>query len=127
MGIKTIEDGKRAYEKLESLFQGHSTLAGLHLAHNCVQVKNLVATVSLGFALDLDSLSSNLEGANYDPTEFSGFIVKMNGSASATLYGNGKIIFTGVDTVKEMSEFVHILCEKVLSLSGANIAENEHT
>lgn len=127
MGIKSVEDGTRAFLKLEDLFQGHPTLDGLHIEGE-PQVQNVLATSSLGFSLDLDDLSSHFEGANYDPTEFPGLIVKMNGSATATLYGSGKIIFMGVDSVERMREFVNNLLEKVRSLStGANIVESEQT
>jgi len=107
------------------LFQGHHNLDGLHLKEE-PQLKNVVAKISTGFALELDFLSSHFEGANYDPSEFPGMIVRMNGAATATLYGSGKIMFTGADSVERMREFVNNLWEKVRSLStGANIEGNE--
>jgi len=76
------------------------------------------ATVKTDLSYDLDYLSTQFEVTNYDPTIFPGLFVKMNGSATATLFASGNINFTGVDTVERMREFVNETVEKVRSLSA---------
>lgn len=78
--------------------------------------------------VDLVHVGMDIICSNYDPEAFAGLIVKMNGSATAILYGSGKIVFTGVDSVERMRKFVNLVWEKVRSLSeGANIAGIEQS
>ncbi|MHA1390561.1 MAG: hypothetical protein ACTSR9_19265 [Candidatus Thorarchaeota archaeon] len=125
IGARSYAEGKRAFHRLVALFADRHGLERLQLKGR-PQVKNVFAKMSLGIPLDLDVLSSHFEGSNYDPTEFPGLMVRLNGSAIATLYGTGNAIITGVDSVERMREFVNSLWDKVHSLStGANIVGSE--
>ncbi|TFH03860.1 MAG: hypothetical protein E4H14_15920 [Candidatus Thorarchaeota archaeon] len=76
--------------------------------------------------LDLESLCSQFEIANYDPVEYAGLIVRLDGSVTATLFASGTIMFTGVKSEEQMREFVSIVWEKIRTLStGANIVGTE--
>ena len=125
MGVKSVAEGQKAIQVVVDTLNKHHHFGSIMIRMK-PQLTNVVAVIDADSPLDLDLLTQKFEVVNYDPVAFAGLIVKMNGSATAILYGSGKIVFTGVDSVERMREFVNLVWQKVRSFSeGANIARIE--
>jgi len=50
--------------------------------------------------------------------------VKQNGTATALLFGSGKVVFTGVDSEEKMQELVTSVWKRVVACSeGVNVVQ----
>jgi len=70
-------------------------------------VRNIVATSDAGYTIPIDTISSKIPGAVYDPESFPALIMKGLGSCSFLVFASGKIVISGAKSVKEanMSSF----------------------
>ncbi|MGP8109308.1 MAG: TATA-box-binding protein, partial [Thermoplasmata archaeon] len=61
-----------------------------------IRIENVVASTSLGDALDLQSIALGLDGAEYEPEQFPGLIYRLKQPKTAILlFRSGKVVCTG--------------------------------
>jgi len=82
-----------------------------------VKIQNIVASGSVGFALNLNILAMKLHNIEYEPEQFPGLVYKLdldskkNGKFRATflLFSNGKIVCTGTKSEEQVHEALELL------------------
>ncbi len=66
------------------------------IKHPKFKLENVVASISLGVELDLESISARLEKTEYEPEQFPGLILRLDTPSSAVLvFRSGKMVCTG--------------------------------
>ncbi|SFK66582.1 TATA binding protein of transcription factor TFIID [Halogranum rubrum] len=75
-----------------------------------LSVENVVASTAIGQELDLESLSMDLEGSDYNPDTFPGLIYRTTQpKATNLIFRSGKIVCTGGKSVPEVTEALEIV------------------
>lgn len=70
-----------------------------------ITVQNIVASGSIGMALNLNVLGIQLPNTEYEPEQFPGLVHKLKGTnATFLLFSNGKIVCTGTKTEEQVHE-----------------------
>ncbi len=68
-----------------------------------LEIQNVVASTAVGQELDLESLSMDLVGADYDPDNFPGLVYRTQEPKAASLiFRSGKIVCTGASSVDDV-------------------------
>ena len=80
-----------------------------------VKIQNIVASGSVGMALNLNELATKLQNVEYEPEQFPGLVYKLqvsktNPQATFLLFSNGKIVCTGTKSEKD----VHLALDKLI-------------
>ena len=82
-----------------------------------ITVQNIVASGSIGMALNLNFLGLKLPNTEYEPEQFPGLVHKLRGTrATFLLFSNGKIVCTGTRTEEEVHEATDKLIENLKKL-----------
>jgi len=77
------------------------------IKHPKFNLENVVASVSLGVELDLESISAHLERTEYEPEQFPGLILRLDKPSSAVLvFRSGKMVCTGARSPEAIYEAV---------------------
>jgi transcription initiation factor TFIID TATA-box-binding protein len=72
-----------------------------------IKIENIVASVSLGIRIPLETLVENLEGTEYEPEQFPGLVYRVKDPKAATLiFSSGKIVCTGARSVEDVKKVV---------------------
>jgi len=67
-----------------------------------ITVQNMVASGSIGMALNLNSLAMKLPNTEYEPEQFPGLVYKLiEAKATFLLFSNGKVVCTGTKSEAE--------------------------
>ncbi|MGV8086643.1 MAG: TATA-box-binding protein [Candidatus Woesearchaeota archaeon] len=67
-----------------------------------ITVQNMVASGSIGMALNLNSLAMKLPNTEYEPEQFPGLVYKLiEAKATFLLFSNGKVVCTGTKSEEE--------------------------
>lgn len=83
-----------------------------------VKVQNMVASGSVGGALDLNEIIFKFENTEYEPEQFPGLVYHLpNSHITFLIFGTGKVVITGGKSEGEMKKAVHVLREQ---LEGIN-------
>ena len=76
-----------------------------------INIQNIVASGSVGFDLNLNTLAMKLENTEYEPEQFPGLVYKLpQAKATFLLFSNGKIVCTGTKSEDE----VYLALEKLI-------------
>lgn len=68
-----------------------------------IEIQNVVGSTSIGQDLNLDALSDDLEGTEFNPERFPGLIHRIEDpEAAALIFNSGKIVCTGADSVSSV-------------------------
>ncbi len=79
-----------------------------------ITVQNIVASGSIGMALNLNVLGLKLPNTEYEPEQFPGLVHKLKGTnATFLLFSNGKIVCTGTKTEQEVNDATDMLIERL--------------
>jgi len=79
--------------------------------------QNVVVSASIHRPLPLVRLAAQLEGAEYNPEQFPGLILKITEpKASALLFSSGKVICTGTKSIAEAKRAIDAIIVKVEAL-----------
>lgn len=82
-----------------------------------IKVQNIVASGSIGMALNLNFLGLKLPNTEYEPEQFPGLVHKLKGTrATFLLFSNGKIVCTGCRTEEKVHEATDKLIENLEKL-----------
>jgi transcription initiation factor TFIID TATA-box-binding protein len=80
-------------------------------------IENVVASTGIGQELDLESVSTDLAGAEYDPDQFPGLVYRtQNPKAAALIFRSGKIVCTGANSTDDVHESLRIVFDKLRDL-----------
>ena len=70
-----------------------------------ITVQNMVASGSIGMALNLNSLAMKLPNTEYEPEQFPGLVYKLiEAKATFLLFSNGKVVCTGTKSEEEAKQ-----------------------
>ncbi len=79
-----------------------------------IKIQNIVASGSVGMALNLNTLAMKLENTEYEPEQFPGLVYKLpEANATFLLFSNGKIVCTGTKSEEEVHKAVEKLVENL--------------
>lgn len=82
-----------------------------------LKIENIVASAKVTDKLDLPSISSQLEGAEYNKKRFPGVVLRMQDPKIAALvFGSGKVVLTGAKSVDSLGKGLEILTTKLRNL-----------
>ncbi len=85
------------------------------------RIENVVATVTLGVELDLESLAEKFPAAEYNPEQFPGLILRLQRpKVSALIFRTGKMVCTGAKSEEELKRAVKVIV-KTLSAHGVKV------
>jgi transcription initiation factor TFIID TATA-box-binding protein len=89
-----------------------------------LEIQNVVASTAIGQELDLQSVTLDLKGADFDPDQFPGLIYReLDSHATALIFRSGKIVCTGAESIQDVHKAIEIVFEKLSNL-GIEIMEN---
>jgi transcription initiation factor TFIID TATA-box-binding protein len=87
-----------------------------------IDIVNVVATTTLGCALDIRSIIEYVPEAEFNPRHFSGVILRLqNPKAVVLVFGSGKIISTGAKSLEQSMLVVECVLD-VLRRCGIMVA-----
>ncbi len=70
-----------------------------------IKIQNIVASGTVGMALNLNILAMKLSNTEYEPEQFPGLVYKLpEAKATFLLFSNGKIVCTGTKSEKEVHD-----------------------
>ena len=83
-----------------------------------IKVTNVVSTVDLGLALNLDEIALYVDNVEYEPEQFPGLVYRpydwpYDSRPSILVFGNGKLVVAGVREVSEARLLVEGLVESL--------------
>jgi transcription initiation factor TFIID TATA-box-binding protein len=75
-----------------------------------IRIENVVASTTLGAALDLQRIALGLDGAEYEPAQFPGLIYRLKDPKTAVLlFHSGKAVCTGGKSWKQVDETIRLV------------------
>lgn len=76
-----------------------------------IKIQNVVASGTVGFDLNLNTLAMKLDNTEYEPEQFPGLVYKLpEAKATFLLFSNGKVVCTGTKS----EDAVHKALEKLI-------------
>ena len=79
-----------------------------------IKIQNIVASGSVGMALNLNTLAMKLENTEYEPEQFPGLVYKLKeAKATFLLFTNGKVVCTGTKSEEEVHKALDKLIENL--------------
>ena len=83
-----------------------------------IEIQNMVASGSVGMALNLNTLAMKLDNTEYEPEQFPGLVYKLGGKsgyekATFLLFSNGKIVCTGTKSEPEVRQALDKLIDNL--------------
>jgi transcription initiation factor TFIID TATA-box-binding protein len=79
-----------------------------------IHIQNIVASGSVGMALNLNTLAMKLENTEYEPEQFPGLVYKLaEAKATFLLFSNGKVVCTGTKSEEEVHQALDKLIENL--------------
>jgi transcription initiation factor TFIID TATA-box-binding protein len=106
-GARTIEDAEKSIQKIiESL----KKIKVIIKIKPVLIIQNMVASGALGYDLNLNKLAVTLKNVEYEPEQFPGLVYKIKKpKTSFLLFGNGKIVVTGIKSQEDLKESLIVL------------------
>jgi transcription initiation factor TFIID TATA-box-binding protein len=79
-----------------------------------IRIENVVVSTSLGDTLDLPLIARDLDGAEYEPTEFPGLIYRLKEPKTAILlFHSGKVVCTGGKSRRQAEESIRLVSDQI--------------
>jgi len=125
---KVVCTGARTIEKVhESIKKIIKSLEKINIKIKIkpeIKIVNIVASGSVGMALNLNDLAAQLQNVEYEPEQFPGLVYKLqksknNPQATFLLFSNGKIVCTGTRSEEEVHSALDKLIENLKKARGA--------
>ena len=125
---KIVCTGARTIEKVqESIKKIIKSLEKINIKIKIkpeIKIQNIVASGSVGMALNLNELATQLQNVEYEPEQFPGLVYKLdqtktNPKATFLLFSNGKIVCTGTKSEEEVHSALDKLIENLKKAKGA--------
>jgi transcription initiation factor TFIID TATA-box-binding protein len=77
------------------------------------KIQNIVATLDIGSRIDLKEIVTEVPKITFEPNQFPGAILRMNGGPVCLLFASGKIVITGSKSEDDIRKAVSNV-EKIL-------------
>ncbi|HYM39216.1 MAG TPA: TATA-box-binding protein [Thermoplasmata archaeon] len=88
------------------------------------QIENVVASTSLGEALDLPAIARALGEAKYEPEHFPGLIYRLRDpKATILLFRTGKVICTGAKSLEQVKRVIDLVAKRIETI-GIPVTKN---
>ncbi len=82
-----------------------------------VKVENVVASAVLGRKIDLEFISANLSGAEYEPEQFPGLVFRLKEpKVTSLMFRNGKIICAGAKSAEDVETAVERIVRELRTI-----------
>ena len=89
-----------------------------------IEIENVVASTAIGQELDLEKVTLDMEGADYDPEQFPGLVYRTEEPKTAALiFRSGKIVCTGAKSPEDVDKGLKIVFGKLRDL-GIEVDES---
>ncbi|HYT00505.1 MAG TPA: TATA-box-binding protein [Thermoplasmata archaeon] len=89
-----------------------------------IQIENVVASTSLGDALDLPAIALALGGAEYEPEQFPGLIYRLKEPKTAILlFRSGKVVCTGAKSPEHVKIAIDLVAKQI-EAAGIPVKKN---
>ena len=86
-----------------------------------ITVQNIVASGSIDYNLNLNTLALQLENTEYEPEQFPGLVYKLNDpTATFLLFSNGKLVCTGTKNKQQLEESMIQLNKNIKAAVNSN-------
>ena len=83
-----------------------------------ITIENVVASTGIGRELDLEAVTMDLEGLEFDPEKFPGAVYRTNDpKAALLLFRSGRIVCTGAKSTDDMRRAVEMVFDELRDLS----------
>lgn len=106
-GARNIEDAERS---IQNIMESLKKIKVYIKIKPILNVQNMVASGALGYDLNLNKLAVSLKNVEYEPEQFPGLVYKIKKpKTSFLLFGNGKIVVTGIKSQDELQESLKVL------------------
>jgi len=117
-GTKSVSEAKQAINRLvEELGKVNIKITSTP----DITVQNMVASGSVGGALNLDRIVFKFNNTEYEPEQFPGLVYKLTASPVLShitflLFGTGKIVITGAKSESEIQDSLHLLRKQLIKI-----------
>ena len=117
-GTKSIPEAKHAISRLvEELGKVDITVT----VTPDITVQNMVASGSVGGALNLNEIVFKFDNTEYEPEQFPGLVYKLTSSPVLSnitflLFGTGKIVITGAKSEAQIKDAVQLLRKQLIDI-----------
>ena len=106
---KVVCTGARSMEKVEeSIKKIIKSLEKIKIKITIkpeIKIQNIVASGSVGFDLNLNTLTMKLDNTEYEPEQFPGLVYKLvDPTATFLLFSNGKLVCTGTKNKQQLED-----------------------
>jgi transcription initiation factor TFIID TATA-box-binding protein len=115
-----IKDEEALKTGLDSIIRSLKGAGVATLDQPRVAITNIVCSYDMGRSINLNKLviTLNLENIEYEPEQFPGLVYRiLDPKIVALLFSSGKIILTGGKNLEDIRKGVHILEQKLESIS----------
>ena len=110
-GAKNIKDAERS---IQSIIHSLKKIDVHIKVKPVLHIQNMVASGMLGYDLNLNKLAISLTNVEYEPEQFPGLVYKIKDpKTSFLLFGNGKIVVTGIKNEGELKRALVVLEDKL--------------
>ena len=115
---KVVCTGARSMEKVEeSIKKIIKSLEKIKIKITIkpeIKIQNIVASGSVGFDLNLNTLTMKLDNTEYEPEQFPGLVYKLiEPNATFLLFSNGKLVCTGTKNREQLDQSMKQLMKNV--------------
>lgn len=88
-----------------------------------IKIENVVASTAIDQELDLETLATDLTGADFNPENFPGLVYRLQDPKAATLiFRSGKIVCTGANSIPNVTAALEQVFEELRDL-GIDVTE----
>jgi len=86
-------------------------------ATDTIEIQNVVASTGIDQELDLETLTQDIPGSDFDPDNFPGLVYRtQEPKAAALIFRSGKIVCTGASSVEEVHSALEIVFDELRNL-----------
>lgn len=115
-GARTMEDVHEAIKKIIKALEKINVKIKIEPD---IKIQNIVASGSVGMALNLNTLAMKLDNTEYEPEQFPGLVYKLpEDKATFLLFSNGKIVCTGTKSEEEVLRVLEKLIKNLKKVLG---------
>ncbi|MFH0977817.1 MAG: TATA-box-binding protein [Candidatus Woesearchaeota archaeon] len=106
-GARTMKDVRESLQKIIKSLQKINVKITVEPE---IKIQNIVASGTVGMALNLNTLAMKLENTEYEPEQFPGLVYKLaEAKATFLLFSNGKVVCTGTKSEQEVYRALDML------------------
>jgi len=86
-------------------------------ATDTIEIQNVVASTGIEQELDLETLTQDITGAEFDPDNFPGLVYRtQDPKAAALIFRSGKIVCTGASSVEQVHTALDMVFDELRDL-----------